>query len=167
MSGPGLKALKQKILIVDGHSMIFQWPELSQNYASQGAMVRDTLVRMLTSLQDCSDWSVAVVFDGRGVKPSAEENPGGIKIFYSKTGQTADSIIERLAAKYGPACDVTVATDDNLERLTVESFGAVAISSRQLQSEMEAAEKDVRLAIQQMKKRERGGSKTPQRDSQG
>jgi predicted RNA-binding protein with PIN domain len=145
--------MKNKILIVDGHSMIFQWPELARNYASQGASVRETLVRMLTALQDSSAWTVAVVFDGRGVKPSSESNPGGIQIFYSKTGQTADSIIERLAAKYAPKFDVTVATDDYLERLTVEAFGAVAISSRQLQSEMQAAENDIQEAIQQIKRR--------------
>ena len=139
--------MKQKILIVDGHSMIFQWPELSRNYAAGGASVRETLVRMLTSLQDNSDWTVAVVFDGRGDKPSSEGNPGGIKIFYSKDGQTADSIIERLAAKYSTGCDVTVATDDHLERTTVESFGAASISSRQLQSEIEAAAKDVQVTI--------------------
>lgn len=133
--------------------MIFQWPELSQNYASGGASVREVLVRMLTALQDNSDWTVAVVFDGRGAKPSSEENPGGIKVFYSKDGQTADSIIERLAAKYAGGCDVTVATDDHLERTTVESFGAASISSRQLQSEIEAAEKDVQMTIQRLCKK--------------
>ena len=145
--------MKQKILIVDGHSMIFQWPELSQNYATEGASVRETLIRMLTGLQDNSDWTVAVVFDGRGTKISSEGNPGGIKVFYSKDGQTADSIIERLAAKYAPQFDVTVATDDHLERTTVESFGADAISSRQLRSEMDAAETDVKVTIQRLCKK--------------
>ncbi|MCX6971244.1 MAG: NYN domain-containing protein [Verrucomicrobia bacterium] len=145
--------MKQKILIVDGHSMIFQWPELSKNYATEGASVRDSLVRMLTALQDNSDWTVAVVFDGRGIKASSEGDPGGIKIFYSRDGQTADSIIERLAAKYAVNCDVTVATDDHLERTTVEAFGAMSISSRQLQSEIEAAEQEVRVTIQRLCKK--------------
>lgn len=134
--------------------MIFQWPELSRNYAAHGASVRESLVRILTALQDGSDWTVAVVFDGRGVKPSSEGEPGGIKIFYSKTGQTADSIIERLAAKYAPGCDVTVATDDHLERLTVEAFGAVSISSQQLRSEIETSQKDLRQTLEQMKRRQ-------------
>lgn len=144
--------MKQKILIVDGHSMIFQWPELSQSYAAAGASVRESLVRMLTALQDNSDWTVAVVFDGRGAKPSSEGSPDGIKIFYSKDGQTADAIIERLAAKYAPRCDVTVATDDHLERTTVESFGAISISSRQLQSEIEAAARDIQTALQRLRR---------------
>lgn len=151
--------MKEKILIVDGHSMIFQWREFSARYASQGASVRAELVQMLTRLQDSSAWTVAVVFDGRGVKPSSESEPGGIKVFYSKTGQTADAIIERLAAKYSPTHDVTVATDDNLERLTVESFGAVAISSHQLRSEMEAADARVSLAIETLAARPHGRSR--------
>jgi predicted RNA-binding protein with PIN domain len=114
--------------------------------------VRETLVRMLTALQDNSDWTVAVVFDGRGAKPSSEGSPDGIKIFYSKDGQTADAIIERLAAKYAPRCDVTVATDDHLERTTVESFGAISISSRQLQSEMEAAARDIQTALRRLRR---------------
>lgn len=133
--------------------MIFQWPELSRNYAAAGPSVRGILVRMLTALQDNSDWTVAVVFDGRGDKASSEENPCGLKIFYSKDGQTADSIIERLAAKYAADCDVTVATDDHLERTTVESFGAISISSRQLQSEIEAADRDMQTTIQRLCKK--------------
>lgn len=145
-----MPAVKQKILIVDGHSMIFQWPELSRAYAVEGASVRGALVRMLTALQDNSAWTVAVVFDGRGAKASSEENPGGIKIFYSKDGQTADAIIERLAAKYAAGCDVTVATDDRLEQTTVEAFGATAISSRQLRSEIDSADRDVQATIHRL-----------------
>ncbi len=144
--------MKPKILIVDGHSMIFQWPELAAGYAANGAAVRKSLVRMLTALQDSSDWTVAVVFDGKGMKSSTCEEFTGIKVFYSKSGQSADSIIERLSAKYSPDFDVTVATDDRLERLTVESFGAISISSAQLTSEIKAAERTLHQTILQMKK---------------
>lgn len=145
--------MKQKILIVDGHSMIFQWPELADRYSAHGVAVRESLIRMLTALQDSSDWTVAVVFDGTGGKASTGEETTAIKVFYSKSGQTADAIIERLAAKYAPDFDVTVATDDHLERLTVESFGAISISSHQLQSEIQAAERTTRQTILQMKNR--------------
>jgi len=145
--------LKQKILIVDGHSMIFQWPQFAGKYAAHGAAVRESLVRMLTVLQDGTDWMVAVVFDGTGPKPSAGEESTAIKVFYSKSGQTADAIIERLAAKYAPDFDVTVATDDHLERLTVESFGAVSISSRQLESEIDSAGRAIRQSLVEIKKR--------------
>ena len=142
--------MKQKILIVDGHSIIFQWPELAGKYSAHGPAVRESLIRTLTALQDGSEWTVAVVFDGKGAKPGAGGESTAIKIFYSKAGQTADEIIERLAAKYAPTCDVTVATDDHLERLTVESFGAVSISSLQLRSEIDAASRLIEQKIRSL-----------------
>lgn len=144
--------MKPKVLIVDGHSMIFQWPDLAELHASRTASARDALVRMLTTLQDGTDWTVAVVFDGKGERASNDSESHSIKVFYSKSGQTADSIIERLAAKYAPTCDVTVATDDRLERTTVESFGSNSISSTQLRGEIQAAEAAIHTTIKQLKK---------------
>lgn len=155
--------MKPKILIVDGHSMIFQWPELAARYAAHGAVVRESLIKMLTALQDGSDWMVAVVFDGKGVRATEAEEPCAIKVFYSRTGQTADEIIERLAAKYAADCEVTVATDDRLERLTVESFGALSISSQQLQSEISLANREVQEAIWQLARRQISSSPAARR----
>lgn len=145
--------MKPKVLIVDGHSMIFQWPDLTARHEMCSFSARESLVRMLTTLQDVTDWIIAVVFDGKGEKPSHDSKPHGVKVFYSKSGQTADSLIERLVVKYASTCDVTVATDDRLERMTVESFGSLSISSRQLRSEIEAAEREIQRAIQKLRKR--------------
>jgi predicted RNA-binding protein with PIN domain len=58
---------------------------------------------------------------------------------YSRKGQTADAIVERLASKYAADFDVTVATSDSLERQTVTSFGAVTISPEMLSRVVEEA----------------------------
>lgn len=145
--------MKPRLLIVDGHSMIFQWPDLAAQQARNRTLARETLIRMLGTLQDNTGRQVAVVFDGRGTKASEAEEPHPVQVFYSKSGQTADSIIERLAAKYAPQCEVTVATDDNLERTTVESFGAETMSSRQLREEMETAERDLENRLRQLRRR--------------
>lgn len=144
--------MKQRILFVDGHSMIFQWPDLTLQHARKTAVARETLIRMLTGLQDNSDWTVAVVFDGKGVKPSEASEPHGIKVFYSREGQTADSIIERLAAKYATEYDVTVATDDNLERTTVESLGGYSMSAYQLREEITVAGEALDQRLKQMRR---------------
>ena len=126
--------MKQKILLVDGHSMIFDWPDLAAMHARNTAAARGELVKRLTGLQDNTEWTVAVVFDGKGVKASSDGTPHGIAVFYSKSGQTADSIIERLAAKYAKDYEVTVATNDRLERTTAEAFGSNTISGMQLRA---------------------------------
>ena len=145
-------AMKQKILLVDGHSMIFDWEDLASLHGSNTTAAREELIRRLTGLQDNSDWTVAVVFDGTGMKASSDGTPHGIAVFYSKSGQTADSIIERLAAKYAKEHEVTVATNDRMERMTAEAFGSMTISGLQLRAEIETAHSVVRDTIRRLRR---------------
>jgi len=147
--------MNRRILLVDGHSVIFAWPDLAEIHRRNTASARENLVRRLTALQDSSEWEVAVVFDGRGAKASTDSEPHGIAVFYSKSGQTADEIIERLAAKYAASCEVTVATDDHMERTTVEALGGMSISTDQLLSEIESAGSALRERIQNLGKKRR------------
>jgi len=144
--------MKPRVLIVDGHSMIFQWPDLTLQHAKNGTCARETLIRMLTGLRDNSDWHVAVVFDGAGVKASESNEPYGIQVFYSKSGQTADSIIERLAARYANQYEVMVATDDVMEQTTVASFGASTMSAYQLREEIDVAGRTMNERLKQMRR---------------
>lgn len=142
-----------QILIVDGHSMIFQWAELKTLHARKGFAARESLIRVLTRYQDGTGTTVAVVFDGKGERPSKSEEATAIQVFYSKDGQTADSIIERLVAKYGTTHSVVVATDDNLERQTVEAFGGFWMSSDQLQSEISRVDAEVAERIERLRRK--------------
>ncbi|SRR5581483_2954781 len=121
-----------RILIVDGHSVIFAWPEMRKLHARRNVLARDAVVKLLTEYHDASGTHVVAVFDGKGTKWSEVTEPGGIQVFYSGADQTADEIIERLVAKYGQQNEITVATDDHLEQQTVNSFGASFISSEGL-----------------------------------
>jgi predicted RNA-binding protein with PIN domain len=56
-----------------------------------------------------------------------EAEPGEIQIFYSRAGQTADSIIERLASKYAKRFSLVVATGDYLEQETASASGAETV----------------------------------------
>jgi predicted RNA-binding protein with PIN domain len=144
---------KAPVLIVDGHSMIFQWPDLARQHARQPGSAREALIKMLRAFQDNSDWHIVVVFDGKGASAGEIREPHSIQVFYSKSGQTADSIIERLVARYASEYDVTVATDDGLERTTVQSFGANAMSSLQLRDDMQTADKALEDRLRQLRRR--------------
>ncbi len=133
--------------------MIFQWPQLRALHERKTATAREQLVTLLTRLHDSSDYHVAVVFDGQGAKANEFPNPGGIQIFYSAAGQTADSVIERLVAKYAKTFDLTVATDDYLERTTVESFGGSWMSSEELARELLQTEADLTDRLKRLRKR--------------
>jgi hypothetical protein len=115
-------------LLVDGHSVIFAWPELRALHQRRTALAREALIKQLRDYQDWSGTRVVVVFDGRGLSVSEEAQPGEIQIFYSRAGQTADSIIERLASKYAERFRLIVATADYLEQETTSASGAETIS---------------------------------------
>ena len=157
--------MKRRILLVDGHSVIFAWPDLAEIHQRNTAAARENLVRRLTGLQDSTEWEVAVVFDGRGAKASSDSVPRGIAVFYSKSGQTADEIIERLAAKYSATCEVTVATDDHMERTTVEALGGMSMSTEQLLSETNSAGSALRERIQNLSSRRVGVPPTRMKQS--
>jgi len=82
---------------------------------------------------------VVVVFDGQGARVSETAESHGVQIFYSRRGQTADAIIERLTSKYANRFEVTVATSDVLECQTVIAFGASCISPKGLRQLVESA----------------------------
>jgi predicted RNA-binding protein with PIN domain len=115
-------------LLVDGHSIIFAWPELRLLHTRRSALAREALIKKLRDYQDWSGTRVVVVFDGRGLSVSEESEPGEIQIFYSRTGQTADSIIERLTSKYAERFHLVVATGDYLEQETAGASGAETVS---------------------------------------
>src|SRR6516165_3188228 len=92
---------RARYLIVDGHSIIFAWPELRKLQARRSSLAREALIKRLRDYQDWTGLRVVVVFDGKGRKIEAISTPADVQVFYSRRGQTADAIIERLASKYG------------------------------------------------------------------
>ena len=142
-----------RYLLVDGHSVIFAWPELRKLHAKRMVLAREELVKILTEYQDFSGVRVVAVFDGQGAKTTEETTPGGIQIFYSAGKQSADSIIERLVAKYAKQHDMTVVTNDHLEQQTTISFGGVAISTDALRDLIEDAAADLARRLKEHRRK--------------
>ncbi len=93
---------------------------------------REELIKRLRHYQDWTGVRVIVVFDGKGTKIDISSDPHDVQIFYSRAGQTADDIIERLAGKYAKRFHLTVATSDYLEQQTASAAGAECISPEML-----------------------------------
>jgi predicted RNA-binding protein with PIN domain len=120
--------LRARYLIVDGHSVIFAWPELRKLHARRSSLAREALLKQLRDYQDWTGVRVVAVFDGKGKKVNATSDPSEVQVFYSRSGQSADAIIERLASKYAKRYELTVATSDSMEAETVHACGAESIS---------------------------------------
>ena len=131
--------MRPEYLIVDGHSVIFAWPELRRLHARRTSLAREALIKKLRDYQDWTGTRVAVVFDGKGPTVNVTSDPGEIQIFYSRAGQTADSVIERLASKYAVRFRLVVATSDVLEQETASASGAECVSAEALRWLLEEA----------------------------
>ena len=136
-----------RFLLVDAHSVIFSWPELSKLHRRRMLLAREELVKILTEYQDTTGVRVVAVFDGQGGKTAEASEPGGIQIFYSGQGQTADNVIERLTATYGKKFELTVVTNDLAEQDTAASFGAVSVSTDRLREMLEEARADFQRTL--------------------
>jgi predicted RNA-binding protein with PIN domain len=131
--------MRPRYLIVDGHSVIFAWSALRKLHERRSSLGREALIKYLRDYQDRTGTRVVVVFDGRGERVSETSFPGDVHVFYSRRGQSADAIVERLAGKYAGRFDLTVVTSDSLERETVNACGATCISPEALRGLIQEA----------------------------
>jgi len=128
-------------LVVDGHSIIFAWPNLRRLHSRRPSLAREALIKELRDYQDWTGVHVAIVFDGAGERVTVSSEPRGVQHFYARRGQSADAIIERLAGKYASRLKMTVATSDLLVMETANSSGAMCISPAALRRRLDAVEK--------------------------
>lgn len=121
-------------IYVDAYSVIYAWPDLRALHRRSPQRARDELVGILIQLADSTHTSMAIVFDGgRRAKPSTDRpHVHKIEIIYSEPGETADAVIERRVAAHGRRERVLVVTNDRVERMTVEGFGAETMSAEAL-----------------------------------
>ena len=117
-------------ILVDGYSLLHNWPELAPGRERHSAAARDALVEKLTHYRDAVGTPLSIFFDGslpRGTGPKQHSSPE-VEVLFSTSGQTADDLIERAAHRFQDYGEVLVVTDDIAERETVIAFGAMAAS---------------------------------------
>jgi predicted RNA-binding protein with PIN domain len=117
-------------ILVDGYSLLHNWPELAPGRPRHSARVREELIHVLTRYYDATGTPVTIFFDGSGAPagtPPPESNPA-VEVLFSCAGQTADNMIERAAYRFSAYGEVLAVTDDVAERDTVTGLGGLASS---------------------------------------
>jgi predicted RNA-binding protein with PIN domain len=117
-------------ILVDGYSLLHNWPELAPGKPRFSAAAREELVHRLTLYRDAIGTPITIVFDGANAEPrkAAVESTPELEILYSRVGQTADDIIERVTHRMRSYGEVLAVTDDFAERDTVIAMGGMASS---------------------------------------
>ena len=142
-------------LLVDCHNVIFARPDLAALHRRSPAATREKLLHMLELLQDAGAMRVVAIFDGgTDTKPATEfSGAAGVQIFYAGASHSADTVIERLIAKYAPVHRLTVATNDHLIRTACEAAGGMAISAEQLFDDVAAAQADLKETLDRLRRK--------------
>jgi len=123
---PGVALVR---ILVDGYSLLHNWPQLAPGSPRYSEEARDELIHQLTLYRDAVGTPITIVFDGAGPrgKPPRTATPE-LEVIYSHSGQTADDIIERVTVRMQKYGEVLAVTDDIKERETVFYHGGMAVS---------------------------------------
>ena len=144
-------------ILIDGYSLLHNWPELARGKPRHSAAARDELVRILTLYRDATGTPVTIFFDGSGAArgPVAIVDAAEVEVLFSRAGQTADQMIERAAHRYQPYGEVLAVTDDHAERDTVIALGGMASSCLNFIQTIHSTLADLQDDIKHHNRRER------------
>jgi uncharacterized protein len=114
-------------LIIDGYNLLGRTGALSGHVES----AREALLHDLAAYRHRKNHAITVVFDGwqQGHATEQREHRAGVHVIYSKRGERADQVIQRLARDYGSACAV-VSSDAEIIG-TARAHGAVVIKAEE------------------------------------
>ena len=151
----GARSGKKELLVVDGYNVIHAAPKYELRMFDRGDHPYSSDERARTALVgDVAafagrQYEAVVVFDAAGnVSPDRPNLPqGGVRIEFSPTGVTADTVIQDLctrAREEGRACSVV--TSDAMIQATVMGHGVTRVSARMLVEEIEDMNRDFERA---------------------
>jgi hypothetical protein len=88
-------------IIIDGYNLIRQSKSLSALDQQDLQLGREGLLDMLSAYKRIKRHTVTVVFDGINAPPFSQHKDQikGIKVIFSHNGESADTVIKRMAAK--------------------------------------------------------------------
>jgi len=95
-------------LIVDGYNLLAQTSRTGGGVSLHSEMARESFLRDLAAYRQRKSHAITVVFDGwqQGWGTEQREHRLGLEIIFSRRGEKADQVIQRLAAEFGFACAV-------------------------------------------------------------
>ena len=164
--GRGSDVARRALLVVDGYNVIHgnaRYRALIDEHAGAGALAdvahlsrdpyghdpyeraREALVTDVAAYAQGS-YEPVVVYDGAGnLNPERPNRPvAGVEVVFSRTGESADTVIERLVTKArGEGRDVLLVTSDNTIRFTVGGIPVTTVSSQLLAADIEIVDRDV------------------------
>ena len=122
-------------LLIDGYNLLHTADELVDLLRTDLQLARHRLVRMVENTAHRMAAQTTIVFDGREAGQDNALTSKHLEIYYSPGKHTADTIIERLVARFPNPDKILVITSDRAESDTVLSSGARVMSSQEFMAQ--------------------------------
>jgi len=124
-------------LLVDGYNLLGRAEMSLSSGVGRLEAARETLLQRLAGYHHRKGHAITLVFDGwqGGSGSEHHEFRSGIEIVYSKRGERADQVIQRLARIYGKDCAV-VSSDHEVVN-SARAAGAFVIGAPEFRAKLE------------------------------
>jgi len=129
-----VRSLPALILIVDGYNIIGAWDDLKALKEADFGSARDQLISTLSAYYPWCWERIIIVFDGQRFN---WEHLDGVEVVFTEGSESADTMIEKLAAGLSPGYRVEVATSDFAEHRAAAALGASVLSAQALKERLE------------------------------
>lgn len=126
-------------IIIDGYNLLHASPNLSVRKEELLEKARNRMIEKLSYYRKMKKVSITVVFDGwkGGFQSQSQEMLKGIKVIYSKLGETADEVIKRMIDNASK--EMLVVTSDREIRDFADQHSFISVSSSEFEKKMAMA----------------------------
>ena len=123
-------------IIIDGYNLIRQSTRLSVLDLQDIQSGRDTLVDLLAAYKRIKSHRITVVFDGTTAPLLSQQRDRrkGISIIFSHKGESADSVIKKMAHKERQAA-LVVSSDQDIVQ-SAEASGAATVGANEFEKRL-------------------------------
>jgi hypothetical protein len=125
-------------VIIDGYNLLAALGRFGGIVQGDSEMARESLLQDLAAYRHKKGHAVTVVFDGwREGRPLEErEHRAGLRVIYSKRGERADQVIQRLAGELGGDCAI-VSSDHEIVN-SARAHGAFVMTAQEFAGKLRA-----------------------------
>ena len=138
-------------LLVDGYNVIFAWDALRRLADGSLDAARRRLMDILCNYAGYKRCVPILVFDAYKVRGGAREveKYHNLYVVYTREAETADMYIERATHELAREHRTRVVSSDGAEQIIVMGHGALRVSARAFEEEVNAVEKAIREFLEQ------------------
>ena len=138
-------------LLVDGYNVIFAWDALRRLADGSLDAARRRLMDILCNYAGYKRCVPILVFDAYKVRGGAREveKYHNLYVVYTRGAETADMYIERATHELAREHRTRVVSSDGAEQIIVMGHGALRVSARAFEEEVNAVEKEIREFLEQ------------------